>query len=453
MTLVIRLGKACLLIVVIAALIGLYLHITQIQSRRNNQLSRSDQLAHIWFAQDIYESDFRYTGSRNYMPLFALMQATMYSPELDDEAFFVQGKKVNVWLSVIALGLLGYAFFARFSRLYAFYSILAIGFLGFALKAPYFQPEILYYTLFAFAFISSLETMFRPTWYMSIGVGVFFALAHLTKASAMPALFVFAVCYGVHLFVKLVQRDLDWNQAKVIVFRALTPVLTFMILLFPYFQESKENTGEYFFNVNTRIFMWYDSWGDANAKLQELGSYAGFLQLPPDEIPSLEKYLREHSYEQVFDRFRDGIEQFAAYGCYVEGSVHRYGYCSQVGLSILALVFALPILVREFRGNRDYDKLHIICFVVTLLTVYFLAAAWYVPISGHGPRVVLVLLAPFFWTVGLIVHTRRIRSLKITLFQRSVRIISIIYSLMSLTLVWEIYLVVTWRASAMYGGK
>ena len=449
----IRLGKACLLIVVIAALIGLYLHIAQIQSRRNNQLSRSDQGAHINLAKKIYRTEFQYTGSRNYMPAFAFVQATLYSAELDDEAFFEQGKRLNVWLSVIALGLLGYAFFARFSRLYAFYSILVIGFLGFALKAPYFQPEILYYTLFAFAFIMSLETMFRPTWYKSIGVGVLFALAHLTKASAMPAVLVFAGCYGVLLLIKLVRRDLDWNQAKVSVLRALTPVLTFLILLFPYFQESKENVGEYFFNVNTRIFMWYDSWDDAKAKLQELGSYAGFLQLPPDEIPGLEKYLREHSYEQVFDRFRDGIEQFVAYGCYVEDSVHRYGYCSQVGLSILVLVFALPILVRELHRNQNYDKLHIVCFLVTLLIVYFLAAAWYVPISGHGPRVVLVLLVPFFWTVGLIVHSQRIRSLKITLFQRSIRIITIIYSLMSLALVWEIYLVVTWRADAMYGGK
>ncbi len=53
----------------------------------------------------------------------------------------------------------------------------------------------------------------------------------------------------------------------------------------------------------------------------------------------------------------------------------------------------------------------------------------------------------------MIVHSQRIRSLKITLFQRSIRIITIIYSLMSLTLVWEVYLVVTWRAEAMYGGK
>ncbi len=103
----------------------------------------------------------------------------------------------------------------------------------------------------------------------------------------MPAVLVFAGCYGVLLLIKLVRRELDWDQAKHIVLRALTPVLIFMILLFPYFQESKEIYGEYFFNVNTRIFMWYDSWDEAKAKLHEVGSNGGFLQLPEEEIPGL----------------------------------------------------------------------------------------------------------------------------------------------------------------------
>ncbi len=153
MTLVIRLGKACLLIIVIAALIGLYLHITQIQSRRNNQLSRSDQLAHMEFARKAYETGFRHTGNRNYMPLYAFLQATMYSIELDDESFFEQGKRVNIALSIVSLALLGCAFFAKFTRLYSTYAILVIGFLAFVIKAPFFQPELLYYTLFALAFI------------------------------------------------------------------------------------------------------------------------------------------------------------------------------------------------------------------------------------------------------------------------------------------------------------
>ena len=450
----IRLTKACLLIVVIAALIGLYLHITQIQNTRNDWLGRSDQIAHMELARKAYETGFHHTGNRNYMPLYAFLQATMYSIELDDESFFEQGKRVNIALSIVSLALLGCAFFAKFTRLYSTYAILVIGFLAFVIKAPFFQPEILYYTFFALAFILSLEAMYQPRWYKSVGVGVLFALAHLTKASAMPAVLVFAGCYGVLLLIKLVRRELDWDQAKDIVLRALAPVLTFMILLFPYFQETKEIYGEYFFNVNTRIFMWYDSWDEAKVVWREVGNFKGFLEMPEDEIPGVQKYLREHTYEQILDRFRAGTELLISTACYREGSKFRYGYCSQVGLGILVLFFALPLLVKVFRWEQYYVHLHFVSYIVALYVLYFLSAAWFTPISGPGgPRVVLVLLVPFFWTVGLIVHTRRIRSLKITLFRRSIRIMTIIYSLMSLTLVWEIYLVVTWRASAMYGGK
>ena len=388
------------------------------------------------------------------MPLFPFVQALLYSPELDDEVFFAQGKHVKIWLSVASIASFAIAFFARFSRMYAGYAVLVTAFLAFAFKAPYFQAEILYYTLFGFGFILSLETLVKPKWYKSIGVGALLALAHLCKASATPALILFASCYGVRLIAKFIRRDLEWHLARDIVLRAITPIMIFILLLFPYLQESKEIYGRYFYNVNTMFYVWYDTWEEAKAGTGAAGDRAGYPDLPEHEIPSLRKYLAEHSAEQIIGRFRDGVTQLVAYGCYRRYSVHTYGYCSQVALGLIVLAIALPLLLRRFRWRKDHERIHVIWYSVSLLILYALSAAWYMPISGNeGPRVVLVLLVPFLWITGLVVHSKYIQSLKITVFGKPVKVVAIVYSLISLTLVYEIYQVVTWRAATMYGGK
>lgn len=439
---------------VIVCTLLLYLHTTHLQYHRNDDLTRSDQRAHIRFARRAYETDFAYTGRRNYMPLFAFVQAALNLPELDDEAFFQRGKQINVWLSVVALASLAVVFYWKFTRLYTFCAILTIGFLAFAFKAPFFQPEILSYTLFGFAFILSVETLFRPKWYKYVGIGALFALAHFTKANVLPALIAFSASHSVLLFVVALNGELNRRKLSRILSSALIPLTTFMILLFPYFRESKINYGEYFYNVNTRIYVWFDSWDEADAATRDAGGYAGFLQLPDDEMPGLRKYLQEHSSDQIIERLREGIEKITGYACYIKHSRHIFGYCSQVALGLLVLLFSIPLLIRQFRWQDKSCHIHIHCYLVAIFAIYGLGAAWYNPISGgEGPRVVLILLIPFFWTIGLIVHSRALQDPHIRLFGYRIKLVDLAYALISVTLFFEIYQVVTWRAADMYGGK
>ena len=120
-----------------------------------------------------YESSFQHTGSRSRMPLFPFFQALFYSPDDRRSLFLAQ---INIWLSVAAIVSFAIAFSARFSRMYASYAVLVTAFLAFAFKAPFFQAEILYYTLFGFAFILSI--LFAPKC-TNIGVPILLALAHL----------------------------------------------------------------------------------------------------------------------------------------------------------------------------------------------------------------------------------------------------------------------------------
>ena len=450
-----HIGKALLAAGIALFFLVLYLDIAQKQSRRND-LTRSDQGAYMNFAKKAYKARFQFTGNRNRMPLYPWIQALFYSPQMDDETFFQQGKRLNVVLSLICLLALGIAFFHKFSKLYAFYAILAIAFTVFAIKSPYFQVEILFYTLFGLAFILSLETLLSPKWHKSIGVGVLFALAHFSKASALPGLLIFISSYGILFLSRLFSRSLNRGQVRQILYHALAPPVVFMALLFPYFQENKNTYGTYFYNVNTTFYMWYDSWEEAKEGTAAAGDRRGWPDMPDEEIPSLSKYLREHTTDEIIERFRNGAAALLRTGC--RNSSYSFGYCSQVGLSLLILALGLPLLFKGIRRRKGNKNMHIVWYVLLFFLLYALSFAWYMPIMGWGAsRTILSLAIPLLWTVGLVVHIPQIQSM---IFQGSMKAFSIVYKtfpivylLLALTLLYEIYQVITLRAETAYSGS
>lgn len=243
-----------------AVLVGalLFLHIAQVQEGAKNRHSvdeLGDQGGFVRFAIKSYESNLSYTSVRNLMPLYPWILALFYSPELSDNDFFEQAKRVNLILSLVALAGLGIIFFAKFSRLYATWAILCLALLVYAIKAPYVLPENLYYGLFALGFILSLDTLSRPHWRKSVLCGALFALAHFTKASALPALLLFASSYAVGLVVSGLRQELSLRQAGESILRALLPIIVFLALLSPYLLESKAKYGSFFYNVNTTFYM------------------------------------------------------------------------------------------------------------------------------------------------------------------------------------------------------
>ena len=450
-----HLGKALLAAGIALFFLVLYLDVAQKQSEVNNDLTRSDQGAYMNIAKQAYETRFQYTGSRNQMPLYPWIQALLYSPQMDDETFFQQGKQLNVALSLVCLLALGIAFFHKFSKIYAFYSILAIAFLVFAIKSPWFQTEILFYTLFGLTFILSLEALLSPKWHKSIGVGVLFALAHFSKASALPGLLIFISSYGILFLSRLFSRSLNRGQVRRILYHALTPLVVFMALLFPYFQESKDTYGTYFYNVNTTFYIWYDSWDEAKEGTAAAGDRRGWPDMPDEEIPSLSKYLREHTADDIIERFRNGAAALLRTGCH--NSIYSFGYCSQVGLSLLILALGLPLLFKDIRRRKGEHNMHIVWYILLFFLLYALSFAWYMPIIGGGGRTILSLAIPLLWTVGLVAHAPQIQSM---IFQGSMKVflivyktVPIVYLLLALILLYEIYQVITLRAETAYSGS
>ena len=301
-----RAAGAALTAAFVLICLAAYLHIAQTQSIKNRDMRWSDQSSYMDEATKAYETRFTYTSNRNRMPLYPFLQALFYSPDLSPEAFFQQGKRLNVVLSLFCIALLSYVFFSRFSRLYAGYAMLLIALVVFAFKSPFFQTELLFYTLFGLTFILSIDTIKAPNKYKTVALGAMFALCQYTKASAMPGLVIFAASYGVLVLTKLYKREVNAHCARNILFSAVMPVFVFLLLLSPYLLESNEKYGTYFYNVNTTFYIWYDSWEEAKAGTNQAGDTIGWPDLPDDEIPSLSKYLEEHTAQDIVNRFVNG---------------------------------------------------------------------------------------------------------------------------------------------------
>ena len=436
-----------------AACLAAYLHIAQTQSSKNHNMRYTDQSAYMDAAIKAYETRFAYTGDRNRMPLYPFLQALFYSPDMSPEDFFQQGKRLNIALSLVCIAALSAVFFTRFSKLYAAYSLLLIALIVFAIKSPFFQAELLFYTLFAFTFILSIDTLKAPSRTKTLALGVMFALCQYTKASAMPGLFIFAFSYGLLLLARLRRPGANPEGLKPVLFSALAPILVFLLLLSPYLLESKANYGSYFYNVNTTFYLWYDSWDEAKAGTLAAGDHLGWPDLPDEEIPSLHKYLDEHTAQDILNRFRDGAVTIFKSACQIDAPfLYAYGYCGQVSLGLLVLAGSLALIARG-KGQRLSDSSRQIAIYATVFfAVYFVAFAWYMPIIIRGARTVLSLLIPFLWVTGLAVHHPRIQGLRVNISGRDIRLFHLVYSLMMLTLVLEIYRMITVGASTYWAG-
>ncbi len=456
------LGRVTQFLLAASALVAgllLFLHIAQVQERTKNRHSADisgDQGAFLKFAIKSYESNLHYTGTRNQMPLYPWIQALFYSPDLSAQEFFEQSKRVNKFLSLAVLAALGIVFFAKFSRLYATWAILCLAMLIYAIKAPYVLSENLYYGLFAFAFILSMDTLSAPDWRKSILCGALFALAQFTKASALPALLLFASSYAVGLLVAGLRQELTWRQARESILRALLPIVVFLALLSPYLLESKAKYGTFFYNVNTTFYMWYDNWGQAKVGTRAHGDSEGWPDMPPEEIPSLQKYLDDHGVGSMFWRLFNGSKRILSQACFDRGQIrtYNYGHCSQTILGVIAIVASLALLLSTASVRAQSKYIREIWFVATIFVVYAMGAAWYIPITGfRGARMILVLFIPFLWTVGLLMHSPRVREFRLAILGKPISIVKLLLGIMYLSLFFEVYVTATGRAATVFGGS
>lgn len=367
----------------------------------NTDMTLNDQTAYMAYARTMHETHFGFIGDRAKMPAYPMFMALQYEDGMSDAAFFERGKTTGIIFAWVVLA----AFFgvcARYvSAFEAMTATLVAAFTMLAYKAPYFQAEIPFYGVAFLMFAAMLELIARPRWWVALAIGVLAALGHLLKSSVAPALFLCLVCLAMRMLGEVMGKIRDPEHttrargrraAKTFLCGALLTVI-YIGVISPYLIHSKQQYGHYTYNVSSTLYMWYDSWDEVKAGARAHDDRIGWPSLPPDQIPSLGKYVREHTAAQALHRVGLGV---LTIGLTV---VRAFGY-------VWFFLFYLAALAWLFwRGRAPArawlgDPVHWILgfFVAGYFGGYTLAYAWYTAIA-HSHRFVLAMFLPALFVI------------------------------------------------------
>lgn len=440
--------RLLLTLLVAAAFAGLYWRGAVRQMNEVNlDPDVTDQDAYIAYARELRASNYTYIGDHNRMPLYPVLQSLFLEPEMKRREIFIQGKLINLYLSLPLLAGIAWMLNRRFSGLHTLNLMLVTGFMVFLFKAGWFQAELLFYFLNFCLFVELLQLLNKPSYPLAILTGVTAGLAHLTKASILPGLAIFGLVWAIQLgWGWLRRKETPARSARERAPQLLAGPLTaliFLAVVFPYISTSKRVFGQYFYNVNSTFYIWYDSWEEARLGTRAHGDRVGWPDMPPEEIPSLGKYLREHTAGQIAGRFINGARLVG------EEVAHSYGYLPYV--LIYTGLLALAAL-RYPRQALALGRAHagLLLFSVVYFIVYALLYFWYAPIA-FGNRLVLAQFLPLMFAISAGLHAL-LKDKSLRLAGSQIALLDAANLLILAFLVVDIYAVLTVRAGALIGG-
>ena len=166
--------------------------------------------------------------------------------------------------------------------------------------------------------------------------------------------------------------------------------------------------------------------------------------MPPEQIPSLGKYMREHSTQQILARFSEGASTL------LQRASHSYGYFKYVVIyataSLLVILFQ-PIATWRAIRARPY----LVLFMAAFLTSYFFLYAWYTRIAP-GNRFMLGQFLPCLFVFSLILTRLAPRDWKVPVEGARISVLTF-FNLCLLGFVsLDSYHVLTQRILSIYGG-
>jgi hypothetical protein len=363
--------------------------------RVNVDMRRTDQSAYMDYARRMATSDYAYVGSRDRMPIYPWLQSLLYRTGMSDEEFFRTGKIFNIALSVVLL-LLAYLLLRNWiGPLAAGAIVLVSAFTVFMFKAGHFQCELLFYFVNLLLFVLCMENLLRPTAIRAGALGLVAGLAYLTKASVLPALALFALCYTTaHIVRWSAEPGARAGFELRAVLRFLVLGLVFLLVVAPYIRTSKRVFGRYFYNVSSTFYLWYDSWEEVDRGTKAHGDRIGWPDTPASEVPSLRKYWREHSFTQIAGRLANGA------GTVLSVAWASYGYLKYAAVyALLGFLYVVQHRRRVAEMLSDRAARAASAFGVLYFSGYFLLYSWYVPIAD-GNRLTLSLFLPFLSAIA-----------------------------------------------------
>lgn len=416
----------------------------------NTDMTSGDQSAYMDYTRKLVESNYTYPGGGNRMPLYPMLQSLFHGAEENDQSSFTRGKYVNLILSIILLIAIFLIIRSKLKWHMTVNFILITAFTVFMFKAPYYQAELLSYFLTFVLFLSMLRLFRHSSILLALFTGILAGLVYLTKASVLPGLLLFLAFIGIRSLLEFNRQrhSMPAKQAFVAARHILlvAPIVSifFLITIFPQIRNNRRIFGRYFYNVNSTFYMWYDSWEEAKQGTRAHGDRVGWPDMAPEDIPSLEQYLRDHTPTQILDRFWSGtVTTFKI-------MFQSYGYFTYV-----FIYFALLLFVSIWQWSHTKQLIQaspiIVLFALSYFIGYFLLYAWYVPIAS-GNRFVLALLMPFLFVLLRSLQAYDIPRVHISSLGR-VEWLGVVNLLLLALLTLDIYLILSRDIATVYGGN
>lgn len=339
----------------------------------NTDFDKADQEAYMSRAINFKNDLYKIISDGNRMPVYPYLISFLYRPGMSMEEYFQRGKIFNIILSAIMLFALYFILRIYLNGQEAKMLLLITAFTVFMPRAGYIQCELLFYFLNFCTFVLYCECLKKPQWQMAAGAGVLAGLSYLTKASSLPAVVWFIVCYLVfNIAVPIIKKVLEYISKKTIMNRLqaikhivliVSFVVIFLMTVSPYISVNKRVFNHYFYNVNSTFYIWYDSWDEVVKGTRAHGDRMGWPSMPPEKIPSGEKYLREHTLSQIFSRLVHG------FGVIATNALGGFGYAQYFSIYF---IISILTMIKQYEDVVNYIKRDNNYAVVISLVLYFL---------------------------------------------------------------------------------
>lgn len=342
-------------------------------------------------------------GDHNRMPLVPIWM-TLFDSD-GPAAFARQASLASLALSImllLVLGLVAHRLLPVWEAgVLTLFAVVCV----FPAKASFVQAELPFYCFFLLTWLLMCQVLDRPQVGIALLAGITAGLTFWVKASVLPLLLLFLITGFTRSVFRIIRTRAECRSIRSgrvdprrLVACVMLAAAAFVIVTGPYLRHTRNHFGRWFYNVNSTFFMWCDSWNEAQALNEQFDLAERFPPVPREELPGPQRYLRTHSWGQIFARLGSG---YALIGRQVVNEAYI--------IYPLVLLVTCAYLIRRRRrfppGRLDGNRHAVLFFSVASLLGYLTLYAWYAPVA-YGDRFVLSLMLPLMF--GLLWWGRRL---------------------------------------------
>lgn len=404
---------------ILAVVSGLYLYGASQRSERINSSLVKDQEAYIRLAIKM-QNQFGYLGDRARMPIYPLLLSLFYEPNMDPQTFFERSKRVNILLSLLILTGLFFIFKEKLGLGPGTNLLLITSFSVFMFEASNATADVLFYFLNFLSFLAMCRLLVNPSLRYGALTGLLWGISYLTKASVLAGITLFYMILAlriVSLICKAVSEKLNRRRylrdIRTHIACGLFLTFAFFLTISPYLAQNKKIFGHYFYNVNTTFYMWYNSWNEIEKGTRAYGDRKSWPKMPPELIPSAQKYFQEHTARQVGGRIREGAWKIA------KTCMKSYGYFKYILIFSFFFLF-LRFFDKRHRKRSSQPRTLVLFFIFSYFTAYGLLYSWWGKLDA-GDRYILTLFIPFMLMLSIAIQ-RETKNLSFLFYEKRIDI-------------------------------